>query len=57
MNTYYWRGKKNFGDFLTSLLIKRFTRLSSEWSEPDAADIVIVGSILEHLSEDYSGDC
>ena len=55
MKIYYWNVKKNFGDELSGLLIKKFTKLSSEWSVPEEADLVMVGSILEHLSSDYSG--
>lgn len=55
MKTYYWKTKKNFGDLLTSYLLQKFTRLSSEWSEPENAELVMVGSILEHLPQDFSG--
>lgn len=55
MNVYYWKIKKNFGDLLTSLLLKRFSHLDSQWSEPKDAELVSVGSILEHLPEDWSG--
>lgn len=55
MRTYYWKGKPNFGDLLTPLLIKRFTKLDSSWSLPDQSELVMVGSILEHLPRDYSG--
>lgn len=55
LNTYYWRTKKNFGDLLTTLLLQKFTRLTSEWSEPAEADLVVVGSILEHLPENWRG--
>lgn len=55
MKVYYWKVKKNFGDLLTSLLIKKFTHLDSEWSDPRDAQLVCVGSILEHLPEDWSG--
>jgi pyruvyltransferase len=55
MNVYYWTGKKNFGDLLTDLLIKRFTGLSTTLVTPDKAELVMVGSILEHLPKDFSG--
>lgn len=55
MRIYYWNAKKNFGDLLGSLLLKRFSRLDTEWSEPQNAEIVVVGSILEHLPEDWDG--
>jgi len=55
MKTYYWNIKKNFGDQLTPLLIKRFCHLDSEWSKPEDAELVLAGSILEHLTSDYKG--
>jgi pyruvyltransferase len=55
MNVYYWTGKKNFGDLLTDLLIKRFTGLSTKLVSADKAELVMVGSILEHLPKDFSG--
>ena len=55
MKTYYWRGKKNFGDLLTSLLLKRFTGLDSQWAEPQDSDLVLCGSVLEHFDQSYSG--
>lgn len=55
MKTYYWKGKKNFGDLLTPLLIKRFTNLSSEWSDAAHSELAMVGSIIEHLPSDWKG--
>lgn len=55
MKIYYWKGKKNFGDLLTSLLLKRFTKLDSQWADPNNAELVMVGSILEQLPETFNG--
>ncbi len=55
MKIYYWNKRKNFGDLLGGLLIKRFTRLSCEWAEPENAELVIMGSVLEHLPSDWCG--
>lgn len=55
MRVYYWRERPNFGDRLSSLLLKRFTGLRSHWSAPDEAELVLVGSILEHLPLDFAG--
>ncbi len=55
MKIYYWKGKKNFGDLLTSLLLDKFTGLPSNWVEPDKAELVMTGSILEHLPADWGG--
>ena len=55
VSTYYWNKRFNFGDQLTSLLLKRFTGLDSFWSEPHEAQLVMVGSIAEHLPKYYDG--
>lgn len=55
MTVYYWKTKPNFGDRLTSLLIDRFTGLESEWAEPEEAQLVMIGSVLEHLPWDWAG--
>lgn len=55
MKVYYWKGKKNFGDLLAPLLIKRFTHLSSEWTEAKDSQLIMVGSILEHVPKEWNG--
>ncbi len=55
MNIYYWNQKKNFGDLLTPLLLKRFTKLDSTWSKPEDAQLVCVGSIIEKLPQNWRG--
>lgn len=55
MKLYYWKTKKNFGDTLSSLLISKFTSLRPQWVRPDDAEIVVVGSILEKLPNDWNG--
>lgn len=55
MDIYYWKGKKNFGDLLAELLIERFTGLPTNWVEPAKAELVMVGSIIEHLPQDWGG--
>jgi pyruvyltransferase len=55
MKIYYWKDKKNFGDLLTGLLLKKFTSISSEWSKPSDSELVMVGSILEQLPTNYKG--
>lgn len=55
MRVYYWDKKKNFGDLLTGLLLNRFTHLPSEWAPPEMAQLVMVGSILEHLPRHFEG--
>lgn len=52
---YYWKFRRNFGDFLTSLLLQKFAHLPSEWTVPNEAELVMVGSILEKMPEDWNG--
>jgi pyruvyltransferase len=55
IKTYYWKGKKNFGDLLTPLLLQRFAQLPSQWVKVEDAQIVCVGSLIEHLPEEWGG--
>lgn len=55
MKTYYWKAKPNFGDLLSVLLMRRFTKFECEWSEPRSSDLIVVGSILEHMPDDWNG--
>lgn len=54
IKVYWWKGTRNFGDFLTPALLRKYglTPLHSPLSTSDA---VCVGSILQDLPEDYSG--
>ena len=55
MKLYYWRDQKNFGDLLGQLLIKRFCKKDAIWSSAETSEIIMVGSILEHMPKNYSG--
>jgi pyruvyltransferase len=55
MKIYYWKEKKNFGDLLSSLLLKRFANLDSFWSKPEDSQLVVVGSLLHHIPKHWSG--
>ncbi len=55
MKIFYWKERKNFGDILTKLLVKKFTGLSSTWAKPEHAELVMVGSLLHHLPKNFSG--
>jgi hypothetical protein len=54
VGTYWWDSKPNFGDALTSWLLRQLG-LVTVYAPPDRAVLVGVGSILEHLPCDYSG--
>lgn len=55
VKVYYWKRQKNFGDLLTTLLLKKFAHLDSTWAEPKDASLVVVGSILDQLPEEWNG--
>lgn len=55
MKIYYWKGKPNFGDALAPLLVEHFCGLPTEWAEPKHAELIVSGSILEHMPHDWSG--
>lgn len=46
---YHWTQRRNFGDLLTPLLIDRFIHLPYKYAPPPIANLVMVGSILEHI--------
>jgi len=52
---FWWKGKKNFGDQLTPLLLSRFAGIEVEWAPVVNADILCVGSILEAVTPHYTG--
>jgi pyruvyltransferase len=53
--TYYWREVKNFGDQVAPLLLERFAGIKATWAPVCDADIVTVGSILEHVPPLWKG--
>ncbi len=54
LTAYWMRGYRNFGDQVTPLLLKKYG-FTPVYSSPDHAEVVSVGSILEHVPENYSG--
>jgi pyruvyltransferase len=52
---YFWRDIPNYGDRLVPLLLARFANLDCPWASVDDADIVSVGSVLEHISDGWTG--
>jgi pyruvyltransferase len=57
MKIYHWSGahNKNFGDILGPYLVKKLTEHNVEWAKPENSDAVIIGSIMEHLPQQYKG--
>lgn len=52
---YWWRGRPNFGDLLTPLLMQHFADQNVTWAPVKEASLVCVGSVLEHLPPGWSG--
>ena len=56
MKTWYWKGKKNFGDLLGPLLLKRFADVDVTRADtPAEATVLAVGSILESVQPEWGG--
>jgi len=53
-SAYWWDGHPNFGDALTPWLFERYGRIAVH-TDPRAARLAGVGSILEQLTPDFSG--
>ena len=49
ISAYWWKGKPNWGDLLTPLLLKKFTETEGIWASPNEAKLACVGSILGNL--------
>lgn len=57
MKTYWWRhdnGEHNFGDELNTLILDRLG-FHHQLSSPDEAELVAIGSVLEHLPAYWPG--
>lgn len=55
LKAYWWNaGPPNFGDRLTGFLMMKLG-VSPHWAPAADADVTIVGSILEHLPEGWTG--
>jgi pyruvyltransferase len=55
LRIFYWNKKQNFGDLLGPLLLEKFSRISTTWSEAKDSEIVSTGSIIGLLPSDYTG--
>jgi len=54
---YWWSGanNSNFGDVLGPALFEHYTGKKAVWEKPENSSLVIIGSIMEHLPEPYTG--
>jgi hypothetical protein len=55
VTAYWWNERPNYGDTLTPLLLDRFSDLNAMWAPAEFAEIIVVGSILEHLPKEWNG--
>ncbi|MCV7175099.1 polysaccharide pyruvyl transferase family protein [Mycolicibacterium sphagni] len=53
-NIYWWRQHPNFGDRLNGFLLMH-NGVSPHWAAPANADLILVGSVLEHLPKGWAG--
>lgn len=58
MRAYSWRDtrlvQENFGDEITGLLLRKLGQ-DHVWSPPERAELVVTGSVLEHLPTHWTG--
>jgi pyruvyltransferase len=56
-SVYWWRGagNKNFGDVLGPELVTRLSNHSVTWAPAEDSELVVIGSIMEHLPKGYEG--
>ncbi len=55
VKAYWWTRISNFGDALAPLLLSHFADLNVELAPVAEADIVSVGSVLEHIPPKWNG--
>ena len=55
MRTYWWKDVPNWGDRLGPLLLEYYCGMQSVWSPVESADIVVTGSVLEHIPAWWPG--
>lgn len=55
VKAYWWRRVENFGDRLAPLLLARFAYLETTWTPIHEAEVVSVGSVLEHVPAGWTG--
>jgi pyruvyltransferase len=52
---YYWPDVPNFGDELAIHLLNWFAGVAAVWSPLAQADVVVTGSVLEHITPGWAG--
>jgi hypothetical protein len=54
-SAYWWRGRPNWGDRLTPLLLDHFAGLFPVWAPVAESQVVSLGSVLEHIPPGWEG--
>jgi polysaccharide pyruvyl transferase len=52
---YHWDQIPNYGDRLTPHLLSWFSGVETEWAPIEQADVVVIGSALEHIPAGWDG--
>jgi len=55
VKAYWWREVSNFGDALAPFLLERFSGIGVEWDTISHAQVVSIGSLLEHIPPLWDG--
>lgn len=55
VRAYWWKDVPNFGDAMAPLLLERFANIKATWAPICKAQVVTVGSILEHIPPFWEG--
>jgi len=55
MRVYWFRRRRNFGDALVPILLRRFSGLGARWAHPALSDAVVIGSFAARLPRLYYG--
>lgn len=53
LRLYWWRGKPNFGDAISPLIVAHLSARPVVWAEPEAADLFALGSILRPVARTW----
>jgi len=52
---YYWPDIPNSGDLLSIPLLNWWANVPGRWAPLEEADVVVIGSILEHIPSNWNG--
>lgn len=55
IKAYWWNAVPNFGDALSPFLLERFAYLTAKITPVAEAEVVSIGSILEHIPSEWTG--